>query len=76
MKEILWIFSIPVFLFCLFFVIFFPIISGVGYYTCHARWDNAGYKDVSWGPIKGCLITLNDGRQIPSNKITRIDYDR
>ncbi len=36
-----------------------------GSIACDAKWETSGFK-TSYGPIKGCLIQLPDGRWIPS----------
>lgn len=53
-------------------VIFLYIGAGYLDYTkCNSQWEHSGLQ-TTWGPIKGCLVKLPDGRVIPSNSIRGI----
>lgn len=39
--------------------------------ACDAKWETSGFK-TTYGPIKGCLIRLPDGRWIPEENYREI----
>ncbi len=43
------------------------------YMSCHSRWKDSGVKGVSWGPIQGCKVKLDDGRWLPDDRVREID---
>lgn len=40
--------------------------------ACHAKWDDAGYRDVKWRPISGCKVQTDDGRWLPTDRVREI----
>jgi hypothetical protein len=47
------------------FLFLFSSYVVIGTISCSAKWESSGFT-TSFGPIKGCLIQLDDGRWIPS----------
>jgi hypothetical protein len=43
---------------------------------CHARWDDSGVVSVSYGPLKGCMVKLPDGRTLPADSLREIDIPK
>ena len=44
--------------------------------SCHSKWDNADMAAVSYGPIKGCMVKLPDGRWLPADRMREIDLPK
>jgi len=56
------------------------IVFLVGYFiyapwSCHSRWDESKLQ-ASWGPVKGCLVKLPDGRWLPEDRLREIDIKK
>lgn len=47
-------------------------VAVIAWASCGSRWEYSGLK-TSWGPIKGCLVQMPDGRWLPDDRVREID---
>lgn len=65
------------FIFVILFLLGWWLVSIVwGRVACHSKWDHAGMSAISYGPIKGCMVQLPDGRWLPEINIREIDIPK
>ena len=43
--------------------------------SCESRWEHSNMAST-WGPIKGCLVKLPDGRWLPEDRVREIDIPK
>lgn len=53
-------------------LIIFGVFFALAALSCKARWEGSGLQS-SWGPVKGCLVRLPDGRWIPDDRVRDIE---
>lgn len=53
-------------------ILIFVISALLDRSSCHGQWERSGLK-VNWGPIKGCLVQMPDGRWLPTSAVRDVD---